>query len=153
MHIAKGIRSLHDNNILHRDLKSANIFITNDGTYKLGDLNISKVLKKGLAHTQTGTPYYCSPEVWQDKPYGPKSDMWSFGCVLYEMAAQKPPFTASDIQGLYRKICQGVFSRIPNHYSNELSDVINSLLKLNPSLRPSVHDLLKNPIVLAKYGG
>lgn len=81
--IAKGIKTLHDMNILHRDLKSANIFITDDGTYKLGDLNISKVLKQGLARTQTGTPYYCSPQVWQDKPYGGKSDIWSFGCVLY----------------------------------------------------------------------
>lgn len=59
--IAKGMKSLHDKNILHRDLKSANIFISKDGTYKLGDLNISKVLKQGLARTQTGTPYYCSP--------------------------------------------------------------------------------------------
>lgn len=59
--ITRGMKSLHDKNILHRDLKSANIFITENGTYKLGDLNISKVLKQGLAHTQTGTPYYCSP--------------------------------------------------------------------------------------------
>lgn len=59
--ITKGIKSLHDINVLHRDLKSANIFITDEGTYKLGDLNISKVLKTGLARTQTGTPYYCSP--------------------------------------------------------------------------------------------
>lgn len=138
---------------MHRDLKSANIFISEDGTYKLGDLNISKVLKQGLAHTQTGTPYYCSPEVWQDKPYGSKSDIWSFGCVLYEMAAQKPPFTASDIQGLYRKICAGVFPRIPNIYSTELSDLINSMLKLNPSLRPTVHDILKSEIVKRKYQG
>lgn len=152
VHIAKGIRSLHDSNVLHRDLKSANIFITADGTYKLGDLNISKVLKQGLARTQTGTPYYCSPEVWQDKPYGQKSDIWSFGCVLYEMCAQKPPFTATDIQGLYRKICAGVFSRIPNIYSNELADVIASMLKLNPSLRPSIYDLLKNPVVIKHYG-
>ena len=79
--------------------------------------------------------------------------MWSFGCVLYEMCAQKPPFQATDIQGLFRKICAGVFPRIPNHYSNELADIINSLLKLNPSLRPSTHDLLKNPIVQNKYGG
>lgn len=59
--MARGIKSLHDKNILHRDLKSANIFISEDGTYKLGDMNISKVLKQGLAQTQTGTPYYCSP--------------------------------------------------------------------------------------------
>jgi NIMA (never in mitosis gene a)-related kinase len=84
-HITKALKSLHDKKILHRDLKSANVFITEDGKYKLGDLNVSKVLKKGLAYTQTGTPYYASPEVWQDLPYDMKSDMWSLGCVIYEM--------------------------------------------------------------------
>lgn len=69
------------------------------------------------------------------------------------MAAQKPPFTASDIQGLYRKICTGVFPRIPNIYSNELSDLINSMLKLNPSLRPSSHDILKSEAVKRNYQG
>nr|VVW85769.1 unnamed protein product [Nymphaea colorata] len=85
--ITRGLKSLHDKKILHRDLKAANIFISADGTYKLGDLNVSKVLKKGLAYTQTGTPYYASPEVWQDLPYDMKSDIWSLGCVIYEMAA------------------------------------------------------------------
>lgn len=68
------------------------------------------------------------------------------------MATQKPPFTATDIQGLFRKICAGVFSRIPNHYSTELSDIINSMLKLNPSLRPSTDDILNNPIVQKRFG-
>jgi len=62
-----------------------------------------------MALTQTGTPYYASPEVWKDKPYNSKSDMWSLGCVLYEMAALKPPFTANDLQGLYKKVCAGLF--------------------------------------------
>jgi NIMA (never in mitosis gene a)-related kinase len=56
-----GLKTLHDNKILHRDLKCANVFITDDNIYKLGDLNVSKVLKKGMAYTQTGTPYYASP--------------------------------------------------------------------------------------------
>ncbi len=58
--------------------------------------------------------------------------MWSLGCVLYEMCAQKPPFTASDLPGLYKKICAGHFQRIPMQYSNDLSNIINSLLKINP---------------------
>ena len=64
--------------IIHRDLKSANIFIC-EGNYKLGDLNVSKLMKKTLAYTQTGTPYYASPEVWKDQPYELKSDIWSIG--------------------------------------------------------------------------
>ena len=61
VHITQGLKSLHEKKILHRDLKSANIFITAEGVYKLGDLNVSKVLKKDMAQTQTGTPYYASP--------------------------------------------------------------------------------------------
>jgi NIMA (never in mitosis gene a)-related kinase 1/4/5 len=93
--------------IFHRDLKSANVFLNKDGTAKLGDLNVSKVAKKGLLYTQTGTPYYASPEVWKDQPYDNKSDMWSLGCVLYEMASLKTPFRATDMKGLYEKVLKG----------------------------------------------
>jgi NIMA (never in mitosis gene a)-related kinase len=64
---------------MHRDLKSANVFLYKDLTAKLGDLNVSKLAKEGLSYTQTGTPYYASPEVWKDQPYDNKSDIWSLG--------------------------------------------------------------------------
>ena len=89
-----GLKQLHKNMILHRDLKCANIFIGKESIFKLGDLNVSKVSEHGLVRTQTGTPYYASPEVWQDKPYGTKSDVWSLGCVIYELVTTKPPFRA-----------------------------------------------------------
>lgn len=63
--------------------------------------------------------------------------MWSLGCVLYEMCSQRPPFTATDLSGLYKKICAGYFNRIPGNYSNDLAKVISSLLKLNPPERPN----------------
>ena len=88
-----GIKAIHDLNIMHRDLKSANVFLGRDGSAKIGDLNVSKVANgNGLNFTQTGTPYYASPEVWRDEPYSFYSDMWSLGCVLYEMICLKPPF-------------------------------------------------------------
>lgn len=64
--VLKGLKALHELHILHWDMKSANIFLFKNGTAKLGDLNVSKVAKKGLLYTQTGTPYYASPEVWKD---------------------------------------------------------------------------------------
>lgn len=88
--------------------KSANIFLNKDGTVKLGDMNVSKIAKKGLLYTQTGTPYYASPEVWKDKPYDHKSDVWSLGCVLYEMTTLQPPFHAIDMEGLYKKVIKGI---------------------------------------------
>jgi len=91
----------------------------------------------GLAYTQTGTPYYASPEVWNDKPYDYKSDIWSLGCVIYEMATLKPPFTDTSMQGLCKKILKGVYPKIPKKYSADLNSVIAALLKVNPAHRPS----------------
>ena len=105
--------------IVHRDLKCANVFIS-EKIFKLGDLNVSKVAKRGLVYTQTGTPYYASPEVWRDEPYDMRSDIWSLGCVIYEMASLKPPFRAPDMQGLYRKVQKGTFDPIPKTYSKDL---------------------------------
>lgn len=64
--MSRALQILHAKNIFHRDLKSANVFLNKNGVSKLGDLNVSKVAKKGLLYTQTGTPYYASPEVWKD---------------------------------------------------------------------------------------
>ena len=126
--IVHGLRALHHMNIMHRDLKSANVFMSKNGSAKLGDLNVSKVLKKGLCDTQTGTPYYASPEVWCDQPYDYKSDIWSLGCVLYEMITLRPPFRAEDMEGLYKKIIKGVYPKISSRYSDSLSLVVKTLL-------------------------
>eukprot|EP00826_Nyctotherus_ovalis_P035341 TRINITY_DN3031_c0_g1_i7.p1 TRINITY_DN3031_c0_g1~~TRINITY_DN3031_c0_g1_i7.p1 ORF type:complete len:200 (-),score=57.82 TRINITY_DN3031_c0_g1_i7:28-627(-) len=132
-----GLKALHDRKILHRDIKCANIFLTKSNDVKLGDLNVSKVAKQGLLYTQTGTPYYASPEVWQDKPYGAKSDIWSLGCVLYEAVALRPPFMATDMKGLYQKVTIGKYPDIPGVYSNNLRELIKRLLQINPVNRPS----------------
>lgn len=105
----RGLKALHDLKILHRDMKSANIFLYKDYNAKLGDLNVSKVAKKGLLYTQTGTPYYASPEVWKDQPYDHKSDIWSLGCVIYEMCALVPPFRADDMNGLFKRVLKGSY--------------------------------------------
>ena len=145
--LVKGLKSLHDLQILHRDLKSANVFLFKNGSAKLGDLNVSKVAKRGLGYTQTGTPYYASPEVWKDKPYDNKSDVWSLGCVLYEMITLRPPFRAQNMEGLYNKVCKGQFSRIPDKFSDDLYKVVQFLLQVNPVSRPSCEQILNHPIV------
>lgn len=126
--VVKGLRSLHRARVFHRDLKSANVFLNRDGTAKLGDMNVSKVAKKGLLYTQTGTPYYASPEVWRDQPYDSKSDIWSLGCVLYESVTLRPPFRADDMAGLYKKVLKGVYPKAPPHFSNELINTIKLLV-------------------------
>ena len=145
--LVKGLKSLHDLKILHRDMKSANVFLFSNGSAKLGDLNVSKVAKRGLGYTQTGTPYYASPEVWKDKPYDNKSDVWSLGCVLYEMITLRPPFRAQNMEGLFNKVCKGQFSRIPERFSDDLFHVVQFLLQVNPNSRPSCEQILNHPIV------
>ena len=96
---------------------------------KLGDMNVSKVSnQQGLNYTQTGTPYYASPEVWKDEPYDNKSDVWSLGCVIYEMAALRPPFMANDMQGLFKRLLKGVYPKLPQHFSPDLMHVIDLML-------------------------
>mmetsp|Transcript_9466 Transcript_9466/g.8333 ORF Transcript_9466/g.8333 Transcript_9466/m.8333 type:complete len:160 (+) Transcript_9466:422-901(+) len=113
-----------------------------DGTAKLGDMNVSKVAKKGLLSTQTGTPYYASPEVWKDLPYNSSSDIWSLGCVLYEMICLKPPFLANDMEELYEKVCIGKYKDIPETFSFELRRVLSLMLQVKPKRRPTTREIL-----------
>lgn len=105
--VLRGLKTMHESSVLHRDVKSANLFVYDDGVVKIGDLNVSKVVGAGLSHTQAGTPYYASPEVWRDQPYDEKSDIWSLGCVLYELMALQTPFRGDSMLELYKKVIQG----------------------------------------------
>ena len=141
--LVKGLKSLHDLEILHRDIKSSNIFLFSDGTAKLGDLNVCKILSNNvLGHTQAGTPSYAAPEVWMEKPYGLKSDIWSLGCVLYEIISLHCPFRGENVVELYNRILVGEFSRIPNKFSDDLNWIILHMINLDPDKRFSCDELL-----------
>jgi NIMA (never in mitosis gene a)-related kinase 1/4/5 len=150
--LCEALRSLHALNVMHRDLKSANVFLTKTGDVKLGDLNVSKVAKERMNHTQTGTPYYASPEVWKDEPYDTKSDIWSLGCVVYEAAALRPPFQAEDMKSLYGEVVKGVFAPL-RHFSQDLNDVVAAMLRTDPEKRPSAKELLRMAEVRKRMGG
>ena len=144
--ILLGLKSLHDYKICHRDIKSANIFLSGQ-QIKLGDLNVSKIAKKGMLHTQTSTPYYASPEVWRDRPYDSKSDLWSVGCVLYELIMLRPPFKSTDIRELFRKVISGDYPPIVStRYSADLIGIVKQILQQNPIVRPSCLQLLTQTV-------
>ena len=111
---------------------------------------MSKIAKMGLLQTQTGTPYYASPEVWRDQPYDNKCDIWSLGCVLYELAALRPPFMAKDMKGLFQKVTRGVFANIPSRYSGDLYFLISKMLTVDVGLRPSASQLLRLDVILKR---
>ena len=88
--------------------------------------------------------------MWKDKPYDSKSDVWSLGCVLYEMTTLKPPFHAKDMEGLYKKVTRGYYQRIPTHFSQDLSNVIRGFLQVSPSIRPNCDKILQFPGVIKR---
>ena len=147
----EGLKALHDKKIMHRDLKSANIFLVKDNHQcKLGDMNVSKVIKEKVLRTQTGTPYYASPEVWNDNPYSYKSDLWSIGCVIYELCALRPPFQGKDLDELYENVCKGEPERINKIYSDSLWKMILMLLQVDVNKRVDCAQFLNSDLIRKK---
>ena len=145
--ILEGLKYLHDNKIMHRDLKSANIFISKNGILKLGDLNVSIITKMGMAKTRTGTPYYCSPEIWKDLPYDYKSDIWSVGCIIYELCMLKPPFRGTNLKKLYQNVIRGNYMPIIYYYSDDIRNIVSKMLVVDPAKRVTVDELLMSDIL------
>ncbi|NXX71347.1 NEK4 kinase, partial [Spizella passerina] len=147
--IAMALQYLHEKHILHRDLKTQNIFLTRTNIIKVGDLGIARVLENqyDMASTLIGTPYYMSPELFSNKPYNYKSDVWALGCCVYEMATLKHAFNAKDMNSLAYRIIEGKLPPMPKDYSPQLVAIIQTMLSKRPEERPSVKSILRQPYI------
>ncbi|XP_028402383.1 uncharacterized protein LOC114525324 [Dendronephthya gigantea] len=142
--MALALQCIHQHKILHRDMKTQNIFLTLEGHVKLGDFGISKQLgnTKSNANTVLGTPYYISPEICEGRDYNEKSDIWSLGCVLYEMANKQKTFESTNLPALVNKIVKGQFAPIRGNYSQDFKALVRDCLQIEPQYRPDASELV-----------
>mmetsp|Transcript_31349 Transcript_31349/g.73119 ORF Transcript_31349/g.73119 Transcript_31349/m.73119 type:complete len:449 (+) Transcript_31349:56-1402(+) len=143
------LKFIHDQHILHRDLKSGNFFLSKSGNLKMGDFGIAKVLEctAAVAQTQIGTPYYLSPEICRGQQYSWGSDIWAMGCILFEMCAKRVPFDAPDLKTLIQKITKGAPPELPAEYSRGLRELGKEMLNKDPQSRPPAVEVLKKPLI------
>ncbi|KAL0480307.1 Nek2 [Acrasis kona] len=129
--------------IIHRDIKPGNIMLDDNHDVKLGDFGLARMLGEDshYAKTNVGTPYYMSPEQINEKAYDEKSDIWSLGCVIYELCMLSPPFEAMNHLSLAQKINKGQYPAVSSKYTRVLSDLIRSMLTVDSSRRPSVDEI------------
>lgn len=136
------LNQLHRRKMLHRDIKTPNIFLTTTGLIKLGDFGFSReydsTVSGDVGSTFCGTPYYLAPELWNQAPYSKKADMWSLGIVLYELMALRKPFSGSSVRDLVANVMSGRFDALPEHYSPALRQLCVDLLNSDPRMRPSI---------------
>jgi len=143
----RGLEHLHSLQILHRDVKSMNLFLAADGSLRLGDLGVARQLSPStaVAHTVIGTPYYLSPELCNGQPYGAKADVWALGVVLYELlTAGQLPFTATNQAALVLRILRGEYAppAAAAGYSCLLLSTLAACLAPAAEERPSTAQLL-----------
>lgn len=143
-----GLDYIHSQNILHRDIKTANVFLFRKGLVKLGDFGIAReVSNNELAHTLIGTPYFMCPELLRGQSYGFPADVWAAGCVLFELMARRHAFTGKSREELFANIMGGQMPEMPTQYSKELIDLLRQMLNQDPSKRPTCKEILETSIV------
>ena len=148
--ISLGLHEIHSKNIIHRNLKPETILLFKDFTAKIKNFKSAKKLNSEFTKTFIGSPYYISPEIYENKPYNKKTDIWSLGIILYEMCMLNKPFKANNEDELKKKVIKEKYKPIDTKYSKELVNMINMLLVKNPEKRPSIDDIIQNYIFIGK---
>ena len=141
-----GVKYLHEHNIIHRDLKTSNIYLGEGDKIVIGDFGISKIFNnnQSMSRTFIGTPYYMSPEMLGQQEYDKKADIWSLGCVLYELLTFKTPFNGYNLFDLKRKVRGLNFSKrlYEIRCSKELLKILKQMLQFASKERPTIIEIL-----------
>ncbi|EFJ50892.1 NimA-related protein kinase 6 [Volvox carteri f. nagariensis] len=144
--VTDGLRYMHQHRIMHRDIKPANVLVGANGALKLGDLGLGRQLSEQTmeAFSKVGTPYYVSPEVVRGAGYDWKSDVWSMGCLLYELACLRSPFEmeGANLYDVFQKISKGEYSPLPaEQFSAPLRSLVGRMLQIDPAKRPELEEV------------
>lgn len=150
--IALGCKFLHDNRIVHRDLKLGNLFINDFMEVKVGDFGLATRIGSHGERKMTlcGTPNYIAPEVLTKKGHSYEVDVWSLGCIVYTLLVGKPPFETNDLKETYRKIRHNDYS-VPSHIPPDAKVFIDKMLQSNPEKRPTMQQILDDPYLVRNY--
>ena len=141
------LRHLHGQRVLHRDVKSSNVFVCGDGTVRLGDFGLASALRAAddALLSRVGSPFYMSPEICRSQPYGPEADIWSLGCVLYECVCLCHAFYAETIAGVLGASAPPTTRRRRPARARPLRELLASMLHLEPAMRPNAEEALRHP--------
>ena len=148
---------VHDKQILHRDIKTQNIFIQNEHTIRIGDFGIAKGYNQNqdLGGSLIGTPLYMAPEVYNSsKKYSFRSDIWSLGCCIFEMCNLKNAFEAKSWNAVFVKVNKGQRAQLNSRYSSDMKNLVDSMLSVNGKNRPTIASILEKPFmkpIVGKY--
>ncbi|XP_073479154.1 serine/threonine-protein kinase PLK2 [Aquarana catesbeiana] len=146
--IVSGLKYLHEQEILHRDLKLGNFFINENMELKVGDFGLAARLEPMEQRRRTicGTPNYLSPEVLNKQGHGCESDIWALGCVMYTMLLGRPPFETTNLKETYRCIREAKYS-LPSSLMSSAKHLIASMLSRNPEDRPSLEEIIQHDFI------
>uniref|UniRef100_A0A1A8BVS1 Serine/threonine-protein kinase PLK n=3 Tax=Nothobranchius TaxID=28779 RepID=A0A1A8BVS1_NOTKA len=150
--LLKGVQYLHNNKVIHRDLKLGNIFLNDDMDVKIGDFGLAtKIEFEGeRKKTLCGTPNYIAPEVLCKKGHSYEVDVWSLGCILYTLLVGKPPFETSCLKDTYSRIKKNNYT-IPWHITPTAATLIKKMLHADPAQRPSVAEVQADEFFTSGY--
>ncbi|CAL9068869.1 mitogen-activated protein kinase kinase kinase 1-like isoform X1 [Musa acuminata AAA Group] len=147
--ILNGLNYLHERNVVHRDIKCANILVHANGSVKLADFGLAKEMTKfNMLKSCKGSVYWMAPEVVNPRrTYGPAADIWSLGCTVLEMLTRQIPYPNLEWTQALFKIGRGEQPPIPDHLSGDARDFISKCVRVNPNDRPTASQLLEHSFV------
>ncbi|GAB9474496.1 Nek protein kinase [Globisporangium polare] len=142
--LAMGVQFLHSHNVMHRDLKAKNVFLFANGRAVIGDFGTSKTLSSATAFGSTlvGSPLYMSPEILEGEPHSFPTDVWSLGCILYELLTSESPFAGPSYPAVVFKVTQGSYAPLKSSVSLTVRELVAKMLQKEQHKRPTLEDIL-----------